>query len=515
MDGERAVTRTSSGSAAKLVHEADNRRRAATIELDQASRGDLGQFMTPAGVARLMASMFDFLPPHVRLLDAGAGVGSLTAAFVAEACCRGGRPTSITATAFEIEDILVSHLRGTLANCRRTCEAAGIRFTSHLKHADFLESAADALAASLFADRTLQFDAAILNPPYRKIGSDSRERRLVQRAGLDATNLYAAFVALSIRLLAPDGHLVAIIPRSFCNGPYFRPFREMLLEEASLVRIHVFESRKDAFKDDRVLQENVIVYARRSSIQPAHIIVSSSRAGGEDIVERRLPCADVIRESHGDRFIHLPTDDGDDRISAWLSQLPETLSSLGLRVSTGRVVDFRAREHLLREPTRDSVPLIYPCHMVEGSVQWPKIDSRKPNALRHCTATAGLLVPRGYYVVTKRFSSKEEKRRLVAAVYDPELVETPLVGFENHLNYFHRNGHGISRQEAYGLAAFLNSEPIDRYFRQFNGHTQVNANDLRCLRYPDERTLRNLGGMGLKPGSEQLEQAVLRVYPVP
>jgi len=88
------------------------------------------------------------------------------------------------------------------------------------------------------------------------------------------------------------------------------------------------------------------------------------------------------------------------------------------------------------------------------------------------------------------------------------------VGFENHLNYFHRDGHGLSKEEAYGLAAFLNSEPIDTYFRQFNGHTQVNANDLRSLRYPRREVLQELGSLLLKPGSDDLEQAVLRKCPL-
>jgi adenine-specific DNA-methyltransferase len=288
----------------------------------------------------------------------------------------------------------------------------------------------------------------------------------------------------------------------------------VLLKETAFLRIHVFESRKDAFKDDRVLQENVIVHATKSAKSPRHIVVSSSHAGSADVRERRLEYKEVVREANGDRFIHLPTDDDDDAISRWMATLPETLQSLGLAVSTGRVVDFRAREHLLSDPKRGSAPLIYPCHFLEGQVRWPKLESRRPNAIASNAATEALLVPRGYYVVTKRFSSKEERRRLVAAVYDPELVQAPLVGFENHLNYFHRGGRGLSKDEAYGLATFLNSEPMDRYFRQFNGHTQVNANDLRSLAYPSQEVLKDLGTMRLRPGSSELEAAVLERYPV-
>jgi hypothetical protein len=78
-------------------------------------------------------------------------------------------------------------------------------------------------------------------------------------AGIETVNLYSAFVALALTLMQPGGQLVAIIPRSFCNGPYYRPFRAFLLRHAALRHIHLFASRTKAFKDDDVLQENVII----------------------------------------------------------------------------------------------------------------------------------------------------------------------------------------------------------------------------------------------------------------
>jgi adenine-specific DNA-methyltransferase len=51
----------------------------------------------------------------------------------------------------------------------------------------------------------------------------------------------------------------------------------------------------------------------------------------------------------------------------------------------------------------------------------------------------------------------------------------------------------LSRDLAKGLAAVLNSTLADQYFRQFSGHTQVNAADLRSLRYPSEAKLKVLG----------------------
>ena len=176
-----------------------------------------------------------------------------------------------------------------------------------------------------------------------------------------------------------------------------------------------------------------------------------------------------------------------------MSRLSTSLASLGVTVSTGRVVDFRLKDALRKEPGRGTVPLLYPCHFNGRTVHWPKLDARKPNAILDNAATRPWLVPSGIYLLTKRFTSKEERRRLVACMFDPDLVRAEWIGFENHLNYFHANGQGLERHLAAGLYAFLNSTVVDQYFRRFSGHTQVNATDLRVLTYPSRDTLQAMG----------------------
>jgi adenine-specific DNA-methyltransferase len=44
-----------------------------------------------------------------------------------------------------------------------------------------------------------------------------------------------------------------------------------------------------------------------------------------------------------------------------------------------------------------------------------------------------------------------------------------------------------------GLACFLNSTVLDNHFRVFSGHTQVNATDLKNMKYPTMRALQELG----------------------
>lgn len=492
-------------SPERLLDRADFVRVEANKLLDQSRRSAMGQFMTPAPIAEFMASLFKRRTTVVRLLDAGAGVGSLTAAFVARACALKHPPASIEAACYEVDPVMLANLRKTMRWCEDESQRGGIAFRGQIADRDFIEAGAALLDVGLFgAGGKPRFTSAILNPPYRKIHSASRERSLLRSAGIETSNLYTAFVGLAIRLLESGGELVAITPRSFCNGPYFRPFRQLLLAEMSLLQIHVFESRNRAFSEDEVLQENVIFHAKKGAPR-ARVTLSTSAAPGAHVSKRVVRHDVVVDPNDPNLFIHLAVSEEDAAIAERMRRVPCSLADLEIQVSTGRVVDFRARDYLRDDPSDGTVPLVYPTHFNGGFVAWPKPGGRKPNALSDEAATQSLLVPNEIYVLTKRFTSKEERRRVVAVVYDPSRLpkDVQQVGIENHVNYYHANGGGLPRVLAKGLAAYLNSTLVDKFFRQFNGHTQVNAVDLRSLRYPDQESLMALGRMIRKKFPEQ------------
>ena len=481
--------------ADSLLVAVDASRREAAPRLDARRRALMGQFLTPASVAAFMAGMVECQKPFLRVLDPGAGVGSLSAALVAAICRRPRRPDAIALTAYELDPVLIGHLRSTLELCRAASEEAGIRFEGRIVDEDFLEAGARTLAGDLFtAGMDERFDCAILNPPYRKIRTESRERKLLRMIGVETSNLYTGFLAVTAQLLAPGGELVAITPRSFCNGPYFEPFRRFFLRGMHFSRVHVFDTRDRAFADDEVLQENIVFRAERTNESPSDVVVSSSRDTSDSSMRSRtIKYDDLVRRGDPHAFIHIVPDGDGDLVRHQMGSLDASLADLGLSVSTGRVVDFRAKDFLRAHPGPNSVPLIYPCHFQQGFVDWPKDRVRKPNALALGPRADDLVVPAGHYVLVKRFSAKEEPRRVVAAVYDPARVRADRVAFENHLNYYHLRGAGLPITVAKGLAAFLNSTLVDSCFRQFSGHTQVNATDLRSLRYPAWEKLVALG----------------------
>ena len=469
------------------------------IAADPERRAGLGQFFTPASVARFMAGMLRVSEPprELRLLDAGGGCGMLTAAVVAALCTRPNstRPHALSATVWEIDDRLIEDLGRTFEHCRGVCDAAGIRFTGTVRQENFVLAAARLLNnGGLFRVHDgPRFHAAILNPPYRKLRSESAERGVMSSVGIETSNLYSAFVWLALELLEDGGELVAITPRSFMNGAYFRPFRRALTSELAFRHVHVYDARDVAFAGDAVLQENVIFHGIRRETPGKVRITTSYGPVDEGLAERTIDQTELVLPGDPSCVLHVVPDSIDAQIAAQMRALPSTLTAHAVGVSTGRVVGFRAEDRLRVEAAAGDAPLIMSRHFAQGFVAWPKASGSKPNALAVSGPYDELLLPAGWYVLVRRFSAKEERRRVVAAIYDPARVDADAVAFDNKLNVLHSGNTGLPEHLAKGLAVFLNSTAVDAYFRQFSGHTQVNAEDLRSLRFPAGGDLDRLG----------------------
>ena len=121
---------------------------------------ELGQFLTATPVADFMASMFGPFPKTVRLLDAGAGAGSLTASFVSRCCKRDDAVRAIDATLCELDSEILDELSETMHECGRLCTAAGIRFTFTIHRANFIQEMSARLTGDLFSTHPPMFDAA-------------------------------------------------------------------------------------------------------------------------------------------------------------------------------------------------------------------------------------------------------------------------------------------------------------------------------------------------------------------
>ncbi|MFA6062864.1 MAG: Eco57I restriction-modification methylase domain-containing protein [Gallionella sp.] len=450
----------------------DSIRLQVNVRLNPKNKSKLGQFMTPSSIANYMASLFDKGASKVKLLDCGAGIGSLSISAIKEL-----KDISLI-DLWEIDPIMQSQLDTNM-------QAMQVPFNIHAH--DFIFGAVE----NITSGKGERYTHAIINPPYKKINSNSEHRKELRKAGIETVNIYTAFLALSILLLEKGGQVIAIIPRSFCNGPYYKPFRALMLKGCSIEHIHVFKSRNKAFKDDDVLQENIIIKLTKGKQQGDVEISQSNDHEFTDYQSKVVPFADVIKANDDELFIHIPTD-GQPQVEN-NTFFAVSLSELDLGVSTGPVVSHRMTEFLEQEPTEGAVPMLYPHHFVDRQFQYPKTH-KKPNAVRVSSDSQKWLMPNnGFYVIVRRFSTKEEKRRIVACIVNPNEIGKEWIGFDNGWNVFHVKKQGFEKTTAMGLACFLNSTILDEYFRVFSGHTQVNATDLKNMRYPTMATLQRLG----------------------
>ena len=447
-------------------------RKTTNAKLNPKKKSELGQFMTPSVIAEYMASLFDDHKKEIKLLDCGAGIGSLTISAAKKL------KNIKLVDLWEIDPIMQEQLEINM-------HAIKLNFSIYAQ--DFILGAVE----NISSDKGERYTHAIINPPYKKINSNSEHRRVLRKVGIETVNLYSAFVALTIQLMEQDGQIVAITPRSFCNGPYYKPFRELVLKECAIEHIHIFESRDMAFKDDDVLQENIVIKLTKGKQQSDVQISQSNDQTFRDYQSKTVPFVEVIKPNDPELFIRIATNGQPQEENNTFFAV--SLSELGISVSTGPIVSHRMKEFLEQSPQDGAVPLFYPHHFVDKQLQYPK-EYKKPNAIRVTPDSQKWLLPNnGFYVIVRRFSSKEEKRRIVANVIDPNIIDKKWIGFDNCWNVFHIKKQGFDYETAMGLACFLNSSLLDSYFRIFSGHTQVNATDLRNMKYPSLQNLQLLG----------------------
>jgi adenine-specific DNA-methyltransferase len=461
-----------------------------------AERKTKGQFFTPIAVARFMANLGEYRRKRLRVLDAGAGSGILSCA-VCEAASKGKTVKEIEIVAYEDTPLLAGFLKETLGFAKKWLAMRGIELDYLVIEEDFVLDHSH----GLWAKKPKPYDLAIGNPPYFKIAKADHRAISAARYVYGQPNIYALFMGVAAELLRKDGIMVFITPRSYAAGPYFKRFRKKYFDMMRPERVHLFGSRKDAFRKDEVLQENIILKARKEGVTST-IKISSSQ-GINDLnqsVSHAHPVSRILHSAGNDLIFRLPASDFDTAVIDTVEQWDGCLHKYGMKISTGPVVPFRAKTLILSEKHAGvaSVPLIWMQNIKTMKVEWPvcgKNGKPKPQYIKanEESIRRKLLVEDQNVVLLRRFSAKEEHRRLVAAPLFKRQLDTELIGLENHVNYIYRPTGTLSQTEALGISALLNSSLLDNYFRVSNGNTQVSATEVRAMPLPAIEIIENIG----------------------
>jgi adenine-specific DNA-methyltransferase len=464
-----------------------------------------GQFLTPPSVARYMAKQMGQIQNRASLLEPAIGSGVLVCAVI-ERLIAENRSLEVSITAYETDQELCDASREVLRIASKDAEKKGIKINWQVYQEDFvLACLPEDEQPSLFdsnKSKQKEFTHVVSNPPYFKLNVEDTRVKAVYGKLNGHTNIYTLFMALSAKLLLPQGKACFIVPRSFCSGVYFADFRRDLLKDVTPFLLHVFQSRNNVFKGDAVLQENVIFAFEKLSQSQEHrywagyVNISSSKDDKNlenGIIFRQVSFKHFLNDHDGLLLFRVPTGILDEQILDAVDKWDGSLEKYGFQVSTGRVVPFRAKG-LLKEQVKvgnGTVPLLWMQNVKPYQTEYPLDRFDKPQGI--LVNDPSLLVPNANYVLLRRFSAKEDKRRLISAPFIGEGFKFEQIGFENHLNVIFKKRGTLSTFETIGLSAILNSAIVDRYFRIVNGNTQVNAAELRILPLPPLEVIKNIG----------------------
>lgn len=475
------------------------------------ARKILGQFFTGSIVSDYMASLIAKPKSKtVRILDAGAGTGILTASTALR--CLGLGCKTVHAVLYELDSEAVQSLEKTLKIIQSTFSQQGGIFTFEIRCEDFILARPD-------KDESVQaFDVSVINPPYFKYSvKDSSYAKAAADLYHGDPNIYASFLAVVMASMKDGGQMVTITPRSFTNGLYFKGFRSYLLTQSALDLIHIFKHRNKVFQNDdsAVLQENVICRFVKGYAKDSVIVCSSDcDASINHADQKQYPLELIIDLSNDQRIIRIPESPYEASILRQAETLPTTFEGAGYFISTGRVVEYRTRQYITEETNApNSVPLYRPHNVTPLITTWTG-DHKKEVSFMLDKGHEKHTIENGTFVLLKRFSSKDEKRRLVSGVHLASTHDCELICFGNKINYIGLTGGKLTIAEAYGLATIFNSSFMDKYFRCISGNTQVNATEIRVMKFPTREQVKEIGKQARKLKTTETSTIDLIVNPV-
>lgn len=471
-------------------------------------RKKYGQFFTSMETAAFMAELLTIPQQEsVSVLDPGAGSGMLSAALI-ERLQENQYIKKIELVCYENDANILELLKSNLEWLREKSEK---ELTFQIITENYILSQISDYNCMIDANpASKKYDLIIGNPPYMKVAKDAPEAVAMPDVCYGAPNLYFLFASMSLFNLKENGEMAYIIPRSWTSGAYFKKFRQKFLNEGALERIHLFVSRDKVFEKESVLQETIILKVRKTHIKPKTITISTTQCN------RDFSCKTVFNAPYSaivsgeDLYVYLVTNEDEADTLRRLNKFKETLPSIGLRMKTGLTVDFRNQNALRDNAEEKAIPLFYSQHIQNGKVVFP--ISKEHEYI--VTEQNGLRQQNTNYLFMKRFTAKEEHRRLQCGIYlakkHPEYAE---ISTQNKINFI-CGLKDLSECVVYGLYVLFNSTLYDCYYRILNGSTQVNSTEINAMPVPPMSVIEAMGKelIRVRDMSEEACDNILRSY---
>ncbi len=453
----------------------------------------LGRLFTKKDTARLMADMLTIDPDKTvyTILDPGAGTGILSAAVVEKICTSSKECKQIFLTCYENNPIFLPMLEDNLERIRKKCRHDyDVKLFVTIYPENYLTDAKKHYTVTFFDVIPDKYDIVICNPPTELCEKGSPDAMGV--GGISQLKLSRAFLfaKLAKSHLEENGELVIILPTTYASATALAPIREEMHTSLSIKAIHLFIGTQKNRARAVPLKKNFII-AYKNAEKNNTIRITTSKDDGKLITALpELAYSFVVSEGGGS--LTLPKSVEDTNIVKYISSFPETLTTLGLKMSTGLVVDSKCEGLLFSEPHEGTIPLLRLSTLRRGQVEFPQPISKQYLA----PVSPSLLQKNKNMILIKRVPAKSDTRFVNAGVHiAAKLADSKYISTHNKLNFIDTiNKHEeMSVRLAYGLFALLNSTIYDRYISIISKSKQINSKEMRSLPLPPRNIIENMG----------------------
>ena len=455
----------------------------------------LGRFFTKKETAALMADMLtlDETRTAYTILDPGAGTGILSGAVVEAICKRCPSVKQIFLTCYETDSVFIPVLEDNLERVRKKARHDfDVRLYVTVYHENYITETENHYTVTFDGVVEDKFDIIICNPPTHLVEKYTREAS--RAGGVTQVKINAAFLfaKMAAKHLEDEGELVIMLPTTVASASALKQYRMEMAATLALKRIHLFIGKQKNTRRAIPLKKSVIL-AYGKCDKPSAITISTSTDWGKPQSTTTLPPLPygfVVDATDGS--LTLPKSLEDTKIVRYFSAFPETLDSLGLKISTGLIIDSRCEDMLFTDPVEGCIPLIRPAALDGGQVIFPKNIAKQ-----YIAPTSSALMQRNKnMLLIKRVPAASDDRFVNAAVYMAGwLPGFRYISTHNKVNFIDTKNKNdeMSSRLVYGLYALLNSTIYDRYVSIVSKSKQINAKELRSLPLPPRNIIENIG----------------------
>ena len=365
------------------------------------------------------------------------------------------------------------------------------------------------------------FDIAIANPPYVVV-KDNKLRQLYREGIYGRMNSYGLFIQRNLQLLASNGQLFFINPRTLLTDRYFSNLRKVIRQKTELKGVVLIADRHNTF--ERVLQECIILHLSakakpsgeyRTNIRSIRIPTDLNDPQG--VVP--INSGRVLLGDEYDGAFYIGLSDFDYRVFEQMQAVGVKLDSFGIKAETGKVQFDKYKQYAQPTSAADACRLIWAENIQRYVRRTTRMRIGKEWLAKGVTS---VLTPSitGAGIVTQRTSANEQPRRIIATLVTPDDVGSARVYSENGTNFIALGNESLKGSF---LISALNSSLMEFVFRRLNSNVHVSAGEINSLPFPpipSESKLAQIealvsellamGGVDTSPGSVQGAMAIER-----